>query len=100
MPQPKPHQFNIRMSPELAEIMDSVRGKKSKNQIINEWLWSRARPDDAERLVDALRPILETLGPAERAEFVKRIAAALEILSAGLPKKRRPRKPSQTSRVE
>lgn len=83
------------MSPELAEIMDSVRGTKSKNQLINEWLWSRAKPDDAERLVEALRPILETLTPAERAEFVDRIAAALKILSGGLPKKRRQRKPSE-----
>lgn len=75
--------------------MDSVRGTKSKNQLINEWLWSRAKPDDAERLVDALRPILETLSPAERAEFVKRIAAALQVLSEGLPKKRRSKKPSR-----
>lgn len=98
MPKPKPHQFNIRMSPELAEIVDGVRGAKSKNQLINEWLWSRAKPDDAERLVDALRPILESLSPEDRAEFVDRVAAALEVLSGGLPKRRRQRKPS--SRAE
>lgn len=92
MPKVTPRKFQIRMSPELDAIVESV-GKataKSKNELINDWLWSRARPgDDAERLVEAIWPVLAVLSPADRAEFVDKAISALEVLAAGLPKGRR-----------
>lgn len=89
MPKPKLHEFRIRMSPELNAVLDSVRGTKSKNQQINEWLADRAQPDDAERVALSLRPILERLKDDDRAEFVDRLISALDVLSAGLAKKPR-----------
>lgn len=76
------------MSPDLFAIIDEVRGHKSVNRQINDWLLSKATGDDADRLADALRPVLAKLSDDDRAVFVERTISALEVLAAGLSKKR------------
>ncbi|PYE89629.1 hypothetical protein [Phyllobacterium leguminum] len=71
------------MSPELAAIIEDVRGQKSINQQINEWLWNNAQGDHADRLANALRPVLASLGDDELDAFVDNAVSAIEILIAG-----------------
>ncbi|MER8616016.1 hypothetical protein NKG99_04045 [Mesorhizobium sp. M1409] len=83
MPKPKLSEFKIRISPELMAIIDSARGDRSKNNQINDWLWSKARGDHADQLADALRPMLAALNEADRALVVEHIVSAVEILGRG-----------------
>ncbi|WP_420961114.1 hypothetical protein [Brucella sp. IR073] len=80
-PKPNPKQFRLRMSPELVAILDDARGAKSMNQQINEWLWSKAQGDNADRLANALRPALASLSDEEFEAFTANTIAAIEILT-------------------
>lgn len=81
MLKPKPHEFKIRISPDLMAIIDAARGTRSKNNQINDWLWSKAKGDHADQLADALRPVLASLSEADRALFVERAVSAMEVLA-------------------
>lgn len=92
MPKEKLSEFRLRLSPDLKAIIEKVRGSKSINRQINEWLWSRAQPDEAERLVDALRPLLASLDEEDRERFVDRAVEAVEVLAKGSARRRQRRK--------
>ncbi|WP_420992297.1 hypothetical protein [Brucella sp. SA075A] len=51
------------------------------NQQINEWLWSKAQGDNADRLANALRPALASLSDEEFEAFTANTIAAIEILT-------------------
>lgn len=88
MSKPKLHEFRIRMSSDLMTIIDDVKGVKSKNELINDWLWSKARGDSADRIADALRPLLASLDDEDRTAFVEHAIAAVEILATGRRRRR------------
>lgn len=89
MPKPKPQEFKIRIAPDLMAIIDDVRGDRSKNNQINAWLWSKAKGDPADRLADALRPILAALSEDDRDAFVLHAVAAVETLVKASADKRK-----------
>ena len=89
MPKSKPHEFKLRVSPELWDVIEQIRGKKSLNSQINDWLWAMAKPDDADELAAALRPILKSMSEEDRAAFVEHAMGAIKALSAPKPVKSR-----------
>lgn len=91
MPKPKPHEFKLRVSPQLWDIIEQSRGKMSANSHINGWLWAMADPDDATKLAAALRPILKTMSEDDRAAFIEHAMGAIKALSAPKPKVRKRR---------
>lgn len=91
MPKSKPHEFKLRVSPQLWDVIEQIRGKKSLNSQINDWLWAMADPDDAAKLAAALRPILKTMSEEDRAAFVDHAMGAIKALSAPRPKVRKRR---------
>ena len=91
MPKPKPHEFKLRVSPQLWDVIEQIRGKKSLNRQINDWLWAMANPDDADKLAAALRPILKTMSETDRSAFVDHAMGAIKALSAPKPKVRKRR---------
>lgn len=91
MPKSKPHEFKLRVSPELWDVIEQIRGKKSLNRQINDWLRAMAEPDDAAKLAAALRPILKSMGEADRAAFVEHAMGAIKALSAPKPRQRKKR---------
>ncbi|WP_188825051.1 hypothetical protein [Brucella endophytica] len=64
-------------------IIDDARGEKSVNRQINDWLWSKAQGDSADRIADALRPALASLTDDELELFTANTVAAIEILARG-----------------
>lgn len=54
-----------------------------------EWLWSRAIPNEAERLADAIRPLLDSLDDDERALFINHATEAMRVLAAGAARRKR-----------
>ncbi|WP_146119561.1 hypothetical protein [Phyllobacterium phragmitis] len=70
-------------------IIDEMRGEKSINQIINEWLWSKAVGDGADRVADSLRPALALMDDADREEFVASAITVVEALTRAGRRQRR-----------
>jgi predicted DNA-binding protein (UPF0278 family) len=99
-----PHHFHVRLPSDLfASIVDSMRrkGGKSLNKEIVEQLREtnskfaaeESAKDDASRIADALRPLLETLEQAESEHVSRLLIEAAQILTKRKKRGRRPPSP-------
>lgn len=93
MPRSPFHDFHVRLPEDVFSFLMDEKGDKSLNQAIIDRLRGAKAETDAGSLAAALTPVLDSVDPKDRDEFVGLVVRALEILAKGRTRRRRTHQP-------
>ncbi len=88
MPKTPPHSFHLRLPTDVLSFLMTEKGSNSLNSEIVERLRGSMVQAEGDSIGEALRPILDTLDEADRAELIALAVRAIEILAKDRKRRR------------